>query len=296
MHWPRPMQISRPKWLKQSTRRSGIQLCGPRCLFFGLLVLTPTLLLNWIRQTHFSSHKHILSIDIERQLNELEGLVRDAGEGAAELRERLLRQAAGDVPRRPDVASQLMIELLSSIKSFGNGPPCAAAYGPPLGDAFNVSVCSDGCFFASNLYNSFDILPNYIAQLLAVLGSLESGAAAGRSFVSIYESGSTDKTPALLRVLARLLHILDVPNRVIAGGKLTRAAFARRGWWPLGVGGPVDRIRFLAAARNAVLEPLTDPRCGAYSAAATSTAAAAAAARQLAAGDAVAAWPGPGRL
>lgn len=168
-----------------------------------------------------------------------------------------------------------MIELISSIKSFGNGPPCAAAYGPPLGNAFNVSVCSDGCFFASNLYNSFDILPNYIVQLLAVLGSLDGGAAAGRSFVSIYESGSTDRTPALLRVLARLLHIMGVPNRIIAGGKLTRAAFARRGWWPLGGGGPVDRIRFLAAARNAVLEPLTDPRCGAQSTAAAAAAGAA---------------------
>ncbi len=43
---------------------------------------------------------------------------------------------------------------------------------------------------ASNLHNNEDLLPHYILQLLQLIVSLPVGS----SYVSIYESGSTDQT------------------------------------------------------------------------------------------------------
>lgn len=104
-------------------------------------------------------------------------------------------------------------------------------------------------FLASNLHNNEDLLPHYILQLLQLIVSLPVGS----SYVSIYESGSTDQTggnlqrPMSLRcmpsavhgmslhlrqvaeschrcaaqwldVLQHLLQILEVPNTVVTGG------------------------------------------------------------------------------
>ena len=55
-------------------------------------------------------------------------------------------------------------------------------------------------FFAINLYNSFDVIPDLFATLFrtaSVLGYQNV-------FVSIYENGSTDQTKALL-LLRRIL-------------------------------------------------------------------------------------------
>ncbi|KAG2482490.1 hypothetical protein HYH03_018595 [Edaphochlamys debaryana] len=61
-------------------------------------------------------------------------------------------------------------------------------------------------------------------QLLSLLGSLgESAEHAATSYVSIYESGSTDATPVLLRALRRLLRVLGVPHRVVTGGAISRS-------------------------------------------------------------------------
>ncbi|KXZ52448.1 hypothetical protein GPECTOR_9g492 [Gonium pectorale] len=139
-------------------------------------------------------------------------------------------------------------------------------------------ACSDGangadgsgCFFAANLHNSRQLLPNLILQLLALLGSLGGGRDAARCFVSIYESGSKDSTPALLSVLRRLLDLLGVPNRIVTGGSISRQqhrqqdaeaqthrkARARRRPDGTELIGGEARIAFLAALRNAALEPL----------------------------------------
>ncbi|KAE9406642.1 hypothetical protein BT96DRAFT_1051502, partial [Gymnopus androsaceus JB14] len=51
-------------------------------------------------------------------------------------------------------------------------------------------------FFAINLYNSFDIIPDLFATLFSVAAILGYH----NVFVSIYENGSTDQTKALLRI------------------------------------------------------------------------------------------------
>ena len=53
-------------------------------------------------------------------------------------------------------------------------------------------------FFASNLHNNEDLLPHYILQLLQLIVRLPVGS----SYVSIYESGSTDETGDVLHVCA----------------------------------------------------------------------------------------------
>ncbi|PNH12735.1 hypothetical protein TSOC_000317 [Tetrabaena socialis] len=100
---------------------------------------------------------------------------------------------------------------------------------------------------------------------------------ASRAFVSVYESGSTDATPRLLAVLRRVLDAVGVPNRIVALGRLDRrgrrAAAAAGGGGSAGMprrGGDGDgvlvgdrRIQFLAAVRNAALEPLVGGARGA---------------------------------
>ncbi|GLI71588.1 hypothetical protein VaNZ11_016825 [Volvox africanus] len=207
------------------------------------------------------------SSDIGSFLSELDELSRDAGDDSSQLQLRLLRLAAGVDPGRSDRATRVFSELLSSIESLGHTLPCMtvnAVQGPQ-----NSTGCSKGCFFAANLYNSVEVLPNMILQLLAVLGSLGGGEHAQRCFVSVYESGSTDSTPELLDMLRRILDVLGVPNRIVTRGDINREQHLQllqkhqgRRWlrwgYPNEVGGD-ERIRFLADLRNAVLEPLLEP-------------------------------------
>ncbi|KAL0019036.1 hypothetical protein WJX77_006792 [Trebouxia sp. C0004] len=64
----------------------------------------------------------------------------------------------------------------------------------------------------------------------------------GSIFVSVYESGSTDSTGIWLRLLAKLLRLLEVPHHIETGG-VTRQDNEQR-------------IDFLARVRNKALEPL----------------------------------------
>lgn len=52
------------------------------------------------------------------------------------------------------------------------------------------SVHGQRVFLASNLHNNEELLPHYFLQLLSLIVSLPVGS----SYVSIYESGSTDQT------------------------------------------------------------------------------------------------------
>lgn len=87
-------------------------------------------------------------------------------------------------------------------------------------------------------------------------------------FVSIYESGSTDNTPLLLRKLAEDLNEVAVPNHIVTDGhaetkvqKLTwrDLPFSAKAWvhnsaaWHFSV---QERIEKLAVVRNIPLEPL----------------------------------------
>ncbi|TRM67232.1 glycosyltransferase family 69 protein [Schizophyllum amplum] len=97
-------------------------------------------------------------------------------------------------------------------------------------------------FFAINLYNSFDVIPDLFATLFrvsAVLGYQNV-------FVSIYENGSTDQTKALLRIFDALTRSVGM-RIVIRTSMRTRGAFNHR-------------IEYLAEVRNAAFGPLHELR------------------------------------
>ncbi len=97
-------------------------------------------------------------------------------------------------------------------------------------------------FFAINLYNSFDVIPDLFATLFRVAAVLGYH----NVYVSIYENGSTDQTKALLRIFDALTR--SVGMRVtIRTSMRTRGAFNHR-------------IEYLAEVRNAAFVPLHELR------------------------------------
>ena len=97
-------------------------------------------------------------------------------------------------------------------------------------------------FFAINLYNSFDIIPDLFSTMFRV----SSIVGFHNVFVSVYENGSTDQTKALLRLFDALSR--SVGLRVVIRTSLrTRGAFHHR-------------IEYLAEVRNAALAPLQELR------------------------------------
>lgn len=79
-------------------------------------------------------------------------------------------------------------------------------------------------FFAINLYNSFDVIPDLFATLFRVAAILGYH----NVYVSIYENGSSDQTKALLRIFDALCQ--SVGMRVtIRTSMRTRGHHLRRG-------------------------------------------------------------------
>ncbi|TEB32831.1 capsular associated protein [Coprinellus micaceus] len=97
-------------------------------------------------------------------------------------------------------------------------------------------------FFAINLYNSFDVIPDLFATLFRVSSVLGYH----NVFVSIYENGSTDQTKALLR-------IFDALTRSVGMRVLIRTSTRTRGAFN-------HRIEYLAEVRNAAFVPLHELR------------------------------------
>ena len=97
-------------------------------------------------------------------------------------------------------------------------------------------------FFAINLYNSFDIIPDLFATLFRVAAILGYH----NVFVSIYENGSTDQTKALLRIFDALTRSTGM-RITIRSSMRTRGAFNHR-------------IEYLAEVRNAAFVPLHELR------------------------------------
>ena len=97
-------------------------------------------------------------------------------------------------------------------------------------------------FFAINLYNSFDVIPDLFATLFRVSAFLGYH----NVFVSIYENGSTDQTKALLRIFDALARSIGL-RVTIRTSQRTRGAFNHR-------------IEYLAEVRNAAFVPLHEQR------------------------------------
>ncbi|GAA98254.1 glycosyltransferase family 69 protein [Mixia osmundae IAM 14324] len=97
-------------------------------------------------------------------------------------------------------------------------------------------------FFAINLYNSFDIIPDLFSTMLKISAILGYH----NVFISVYENGSKDQTKALLRLFDAVAR--SVGLRVVIRTSLrTRGAFNHR-------------IEYLAEVRNAALAPLAELR------------------------------------
>lgn len=97
-------------------------------------------------------------------------------------------------------------------------------------------------FFAINLYNSFDVIPDLFATLFrasAILGY-------HNVFVSIYENGSNDQTKALLKIFDSLARTVGI-RIIIRTSMRTRGQFNHR-------------IEYLAEVRNAAMVPLHELR------------------------------------
>ncbi len=97
-------------------------------------------------------------------------------------------------------------------------------------------------FFAINLYNSFDIIPDLFATLFRVASILGYP----NVYVSIYENGSTDQTKALLRIFDALCRSVGLRVKISTSMR-TRGAFNHR-------------IEYLAEVRNAAFVPLHELR------------------------------------
>jgi len=106
----------------------------------------------------------------------------------------------------------------------------------------NIPAKEHKYFFAINLYNSFDIIPDLFATLFRVSAILGYH----NVYVSIYENGSTDQTKALLRIFDALTRSVGL-RMTIRTSTRTRGAFNHR-------------IEYLAEVRNQALNPLHELR------------------------------------
>ncbi|RUP45056.1 cryptococcal mannosyltransferase 1-domain-containing protein [Jimgerdemannia flammicorona] len=94
-------------------------------------------------------------------------------------------------------------------------------------------------FFALNLYDNEAVLPDLALQLVRLIAHLGPS----NVFVSVFENGSTDRTPQLLQTtFARALKHLGADHSI----KTSTAPKPSK----------VHRIEYLAHARNRALEPL----------------------------------------
>lgn len=97
-------------------------------------------------------------------------------------------------------------------------------------------------FFAINLYNSFDVVPDLFSALFKVSAILGFQ----NVYVSIYENGSNDQTKALLRIFDALCKSVGLRVQI-------RTSMRTRGNFN-------HRIEYLAEVRNAAFVPLHELR------------------------------------
>ena len=104
-------------------------------------------------------------------------------------------------------------------------------------------------FFALNLLDSERVMPTFLQSLSTLLPLMSPS----RFFVSITENGSKDRTPTLLRILARMLRVFGTSHRIQSEGETHIADKSNH-----------MRIAVLATVRNLALQPLYDGRFGKF--------------------------------
>ncbi|KAJ3077976.1 capsular associated protein [Quaeritorhiza haematococci] len=125
------------------------------------------------------------------------------------------------------------------MKSELKNKYCAAAHTNDSIDRYKyLALIHDKYFVAANFHNNEAVLPDLIAQLLHLVAFFGPD----RLFVSVFESGSEDKTKDILRHLNDTLDVLGVSRRI-------KISDEKRN--PEG-----HRIEYLAHIRNEAMTPL----------------------------------------
>ena len=142
---------------------------------------------------------------------------------------------------RHQLAAQLISMVLDSSNLRSNESRCKA-----LSDQsglkesrYKTALTGRRIFIGFNLFNSRAIMNDLLYQLLRLVAAIGEN----NVFISIYENGSEDDTKIFLSKLDVLLSVFDVPRRVLTDFSPKRRPSQ-------------NRIEYLAAARNRVLEPL----------------------------------------
>ena len=123
-----------------------------------------------------------------------------------------------------------------------DGLACSGGCVPPDAEAVRLSGLRDKrLFIAFNLHSNEALMPHFVSELLSFLLLVKPS----QVFVSAYESGSKDLTSLWMEYLDLLLEAYGIPHRILDGDFHMKLRAKKD-----------HRIRFLAAMRNKVLEPL----------------------------------------
>ena len=128
----------------------------------------------------------------------------------------------------------------------------------PLADT--VKQRSDHYFIAANLYNNEPIIEHWLLQLyrlIELIHNHKSSIQESNIYVSLYESGSNDRTSNYLDTATDYLTQLGVPHTIVTNGKITKQSIMRKI-------GRYHRIAYLADLRNAALQPLYHSSSGTF--------------------------------
>ncbi|GLC36239.1 hypothetical protein PLESTB_001365100 [Pleodorina starrii] len=204
-----------------------------RLVFIGSRILLALLVLLALRQLYngvklYRAGAHLRAAKTAAQ--DLRSLLQSAG----------LRQCFASIADGKGAHSNLCdaaSQFLSRIQAAGLVLPL-----PQTGGVFTVpGICAGGCFLATNVRDAELVMPNYIYHTVLTVASLTHHG--NPAFVSVYESGSKDRTPAWLQVLGDVLDALSVPHHLELHGTIQREKGE-------------ERIHFLARVRSAALLPL----------------------------------------
>jgi hypothetical protein len=165
-----------------------------------------------------------------------------------QLFEKLLASNISDKTRH-QIGAQLISMVLDSSNLRSHEMRCKAL-SDQLGflvSRYKTTLTGRRIFIGFNLFNSGVIMNDLLYQLLRLVAAI----GANNVFISIYENGSEDDTKIFLSKLDMLLAVFGVPHRVLTDFSPKRRPSQ-------------NRIEYLAAARNRVLEPLLNASANVY--------------------------------
>lgn len=108
-------------------------------------------------------------------------------------------------------------------------------------------------FVAANLYNNEEILGFFLPELIKFASSTKARGA--QVFISLYENGSVDKTKLMLEAYRNDLDVAGISHRIVISNETT---WRSREADHLHALTSTNRIEYMAALRNRLLEPLEE--------------------------------------